>query len=58
MDDIAQRIDDKFITISRLQTNLRQKKLEYACFALGNSVDLPPITSVLLSFPAIKKQKT
>lgn len=36
MENISKGIDNKLATITKMQLNYRQKKLDYATFALGN----------------------
>ena len=51
MDHTLKVADNKLTTGSKLNLNNRQKRLQYAHFALGNQIDLPPISSVLVKFP-------
>ena len=52
---MTKKIDDKLLTISKMQANLRSKRIDYAAFLTGNHLDLPPINNVLVSFPPQEK---
>jgi hypothetical protein len=54
---MVKKIDEKLITISKLQCNFRQKKLDYANFLSGNQLDLPLIANVMVSFPTVRKER-
>jgi hypothetical protein len=60
MDHNPKIAENKLTTSSKLplnNLNNRQKKLELATFALGNEIDLPPISSVLVRFPETNRER-
>lgn len=57
MEQFTRKLDDKLLTISKMQANLRNKRIDYTTFLSGNQLDLPPINSVLVSFPTDAPQQ-